>query len=1169
MASSFPPMTIGVLLRRHRLDASLTQKQLAQLLTYDHTTVSRIERNERPPSAEYLAEFAQALHLTESQHRELTTVFKSDLGDENPTVANLSIPTTREDWGQAPDVSIFVGRQTEVEQLTQWAVEDRCRLIAVLGMGGIGKTTLVTKVAQQIKAEFDYVIWRSLRNAPPLPEILLDCIKFLSDQQFFDLPDHLDGQLRLFSDCLRQKRCLIILDNAEAILLEGSRAGQYRDGYESYGQFLRQIGSMAHRSCLLLTSREKPRELVPLVTVQTLILTGLTQRDSHDLLKDRSLHGDEAAWTALTQRYIGNPLALRQVSATIQDLYGGDIPIFLEEITTMFGEIKYLLDQQFTRLSKLEQDIMYWLAIEREPVTLQELREDLIEPLSPAELLEALEALQRRSLIERSAGRFTLQNVITEYLTERLIERVCEEITLGKIYLVHRFALVKATSKAYVRESQIRLILKPLSDKLLSSLPIERLKQRLQDSLTELRKFTPRFPSYGGGSVLNLLIHMESKVSDFDFSHLSIRQAYLQGIKLEDANFAYADLAYSVFTQRFGRVTSIAFNSNGDLLCFGTDNGEIYLRSTGGQSLLIWKAHTHWIRSVAFSPDGRTLASGSNDTIKLWSTSTGDCIMTLQGHNNRVRTVAFSPDGHTLASGSEYKTIKLWDILTRDCIMILQGHTHWIRSVAFSPDGRTLASGSNDQTIKLWNTSTGDCIMTLQGHNNRVRTVAFSPDGHTLASGSEDQTIKLWDASTGGCTMTLKGHSNWVRSVVFSPDGRTLASGSDDQLIKLWDTLTGDCINSLQNHTNRVRSIAFSPDGHILASGSDDQTIKLWDILTGDCINSLQGHRIGVWSVVFNSDGKMLASGSDNQTIKLWNTLTGDCIMTLQGLTQWVWSMAFSPDGKMLATGSEDQTIKLWDALTGDCIMTLQGHKNEVWSVVFNPDGTILASGNEDQTIKLWNTLTGDCIMTLQGHTLRVWSVAFSSDGKILASGSEDQTIKLWNTSTGDCVMTIQGHTLRVWSVAFSPDDKMLASASEDQTIKLWNISTGDCVMTIQGHKNGIWSVAFSSDGKILASGSEDQTIKFWNTSTGDCIMTIQGLTQVWSMAFSPDGKMLATGSEDQTIKFWNVQTGECIKTLRPDRPYERMNITGVTGLTEAQKASLKALGAIDENDPQ
>jgi len=38
----------------------------------------------------------------------------------------------------------------------------------------------------------------------------------------------------------------------------------------------------------------------------------------------------------------------------------------------------------------------------------------------------------------------------------------------------------------------------------------------------------------------------------------------------------------------------------------------------------------------------------------------------------------------------------------------------------------------------------------------------------------------------------------------------------------------------------------------------------------------------------------------------------------------------------------------------------------------------------------------------------------------------------------------------------------------------------------------------------------------------------------------------------DETIKLWDVQTGECLKTLRPDRPYERMNITGVTGLTEA-----------------
>ena len=92
--------------------------------------------------------------------------------------------------------------------------------------------------------------------------------------------------------------------------------------------------------------------------------------------------------------------------------------------------------------------------------------------------------------------------------------------------------------------------------------------------------------------------------------------------------------------------------------------------------------------------------------------------------------------------------------------------------------------------------------------------------------------------------------------------------------------------------------------------------------------------------------------------------------------------------------------------------------------------------------------------------------------------------------------------------------------------------------------------------------------MRLWDVSTGRCLITLQGHTdRVWSVTFSPDCQTLASGSEDETIKLWDVQTGECLKTLRSDRPYEGMNITGVTGLNKDQKETLKALGAIEKRE--
>jgi WD40 repeat protein len=1100
------------------------------------------------------------------------------------------------DWGDAPDVSIFFGRDQELEELEELVLgdgthpeENRCRLVTIVGIGGIGKTHVSVKLgkggigktdlsltlAREVQPDFERLIWRKLLAKPPITEILGDCIKCFSNQQQSDLPDTVDKQISLLLKYLRDHRCLMVLDNVESIL---NQTGGYEQGYEDYGKLFESIGEVSHQSCLLLTSRQRISNLQRLEGSQRPVrlypLGGLKYEEAQELFqKIGDFRGSDDQWQELTKFYNGNPLALELAAQYIQETFGGDIAGFGQEEKPIFGKLEELLEWHLSRLSSSEKEVLYWLAIHQEAVAIAELKEDLVSPKAKQEVANTLRSLQCKLTLEKSEDgkRFSLQPVLIEHITQKLIEQVCQEIETGELELFNSHSLMQAQAKDYVRDSQSRTILEPIKQRLMDSLHGQQnLENHLTAILTNLREHSPRQRGYIGGNILNLFCQLNTDLEGYDFSSLSIWQADLRNIELHQINFSNSDLTKSAFRQPFGGVHSLSFTPDGKYLAVGDFNGETrILQVEDWQQIRLLSKHLWQTVASAVSPDSQKIVTSDLDgIIKLWDINTGECLWSQKSHKDWIWALSFHPNGEMIASGSDDATIKLWS-LQGDCLEIIKGHASWVLSVAFSPDGKILASSSHDRTIKIWDVCTKSCLNTFIGSEGGIWTVAFSPDGKTLASCSTEKVIRLWDVQTGECVKKLHGHQKEIKVLAFSPDGKTIVSASFDKTVKFWDVATGACRATGLGHPSAIRTIAYSPNNKLVATGDHDQMLKIWNPQNGQCIKTLQGNTDAVWAVSYSPDGQTIASTYMDHKIRLWNAQTGELMRAWEAHPGWIWKVKFSPDGQTVASCADDETIKLWGVRTGNLLKTLvyptDKYHGGVWAIAFSPDGKLLVSGGQDQdnTVKIWDIATGTVIKILNRHHGWIMGVAFSPDGKTVASACGDYTAKIWDVATGECVCTCEGHTNKVHSVAYSKDGKLILTGAEDSSMKLWNARTGECLHTFLGHEDDVVTVDFGDQG-LIVSCSKDFTAKIWDLTSRECLQTFQGHTGiVYSVAFSPDSQTIVSGSLDATVKIWQVDTGECLRTLTVPRPYEGTNITGITGVTEGQKYALKSLGAL------
>ncbi|MEG4497927.1 AAA family ATPase [Microcoleus sp. F10-C6] len=388
----------------------------------------------------------------------------SDFSRGKGFLFNLAAGGQQQDWGQAPDVSVFYGRTEELTTLKQWTVSDNCRLVALLGLAGTGKTTLSVQLAKQVQNEFDFVIWRSLRSTPAPSDFLSNLIELFSHKQKPDLPladpaptgatptkrIDLNGKISRLVEYLRKHRCLLILDDFEAVLRPEELAGHYREGWEGYRDLIVRLCEVNHNSCVVLVSSEEPTELALLGGEKVRSLKpAISEEIAREIFQEKGLSAQDREWKILLSRYGGNLLALKIVATTIHEFFEGNVLKFLEATALFIEEhISNLLAQQFDRMSSSEQEIAYWMAIAQSQISLATLREQVLVNSSLSDLLKNLDSLGRRSLIDKiSEGGetvFMLQPLIVQYVTDRLIEQIrAEVLETVKTQEIERMGLLK------------------------------------------------------------------------------------------------------------------------------------------------------------------------------------------------------------------------------------------------------------------------------------------------------------------------------------------------------------------------------------------------------------------------------------------------------------------------------------------------------------------------------------------------------------------------------------------------------------------------------------------------------------------------------------------------------------------------------------------------------
>ena len=451
-ASSVMLDTFGDLLKYLRRRAQLTQRELAIAVGYSEAHLSRLEKNQRLPDLATLAAlFIPALGLEEepeiiSRLLELAaitrgetlpsggkfTVTQSVSEELAETVETIEVPSNL-----PLQLTSFIGRETETEELKRLLQEEKFRLLTLVGAGGCGKTRLALQIAEQIVPDYPDGTWfvdlTPVTDSNLVPRTTA-AILGISES-------HSQETIKNLVNFLRPKKTLIVFDNCEQILTGVAPL------IESLLRTCPQLQILTTTREVLNIAGEKQYHVSPLPTPpkdSALNVQDISAFDSVQLFVQRArnvrsdfdLTNENAANVAqVCRRLDGIPLAIELAAARVSLLRVHQIESQLNDRFTLLTgghrtlprhqTLRAMVDWSHDLLSEEEQKFFRRLSLFSGGWTLDAANAVAADTASDSPTLEILSHLVDKSFInvERLLGeeaRYTMLETLREYAFDKL-----------------------------------------------------------------------------------------------------------------------------------------------------------------------------------------------------------------------------------------------------------------------------------------------------------------------------------------------------------------------------------------------------------------------------------------------------------------------------------------------------------------------------------------------------------------------------------------------------------------------------------------------------------------------------------------------------------------------------------------------------------------------------